>query len=336
MNERSLIHTDIDFDRDGRQVSELHLPHSPHTDAWGVMPIPIAVIKNGSGPTVLMEGGNHGDEYEGPIVLGRIIRDLDPAEIRGRLIIIPAINIPAVLAGQRTSPVDGLNFNRCFPGDPHGSMTQQIVHYVHSVLFPLADAFVDLHSGGSSLDILPSAVVEPSDNPDLMAKTLDAVQAFGATYTVVLNNLGDPRTSTASAVENGLITVGTELGRGGAVSLDSIELAERGVRNVLKHLGLMEGEPNGPRDDERNLVCVPGSDGYVYAPAAGVYEPLHEKGALVEKGELAGMVHFLDDPGRPPVEAHYRSSGRLYARRQPGRVARGNCVGVVVVAYRGS
>ena len=82
------------------------------------MPIPIAVIKNGSGPTVLMEGGNHGDEYEGPIILGRMIRELDAAEIQGRLILLPAVNTPAVIAGRRTSPVDGLNFNRAFPGDP--------------------------------------------------------------------------------------------------------------------------------------------------------------------------------------------------------------------------
>ena len=103
-------------------------------------------------------------------------------------------------------------------------MTQQIVHYVHDVLFPLADAFMDLHSGGSSLDILPSAIVEPSDDADLMRKNMRAVSAFGAPYTVVLNNLGEPRTSTASAVRAGLITIGTELGRGGSVSLDAIEV----------------------------------------------------------------------------------------------------------------
>ena len=335
MTGSSSIITDIDFERDGKQVATLNLPHSPHDDAWGVMPIPIAVIKNGTGPTVLLEGGNHGDEYEGPIILGRMIRDLDPAEIQGRLIIVPAINTPAVVAGRRTSPVDGLNFNRCFPGNPLGTMTQQIVHYVHDVLFPLADAFMDLHSGGSSLDIVPSAIVEPSDDPDLMRKNMRAVSAFGAPYTVVLNNLGEPRTSTASAVRAGLTTVGTELGRGGAVSLDALELGTRGVRNVLSHLGVMDDAAATPHPEgqQRRVVRVPGAKGYVYAPAAGVFEPFHEKDAVVEQGEAAGLVHFLDDPAREPVAAHYKSTGRLFARRQPGRVEPGNCLAVVVVDF---
>ena len=334
MTRSSIINTDIDFDRDGKQVTTLNLPQSPHNDAWGVMPIPIAVIKNGTGPTILLEGGNHGDEYEGPIILGRLIRDLDPAEIQGRLIIIPAINTPAVIAGRRTSPVDGLNFNRCFPGEPLGTMTQQIAHYVHDVLFELADGFLDLHSGGSSLDILPSTAVEPAeDNPELSQKIFRAAAAFGAPYTVVLNNLGEPRTAAAAAVRAGLITVGTELGRGGSVSLDALEIGSRGVRNVLAHLGVMEKAvampaPAGQCD---RLVRVPGARGYVYAPAAGVFEPFHEKGSLVEEGGEAGLVHFLDDPGRAPVAAYFKCSGRLYARRQPGRVEAGNCVGVVVV-----
>ncbi len=334
MTTPSSIITDIDFDRDGKQVTTLNLPHSPHEDAWGVMPIPIAVIKNGTGPTVLMEGGNHGDEYEGPIILGEIIRDLDPAEIQGRLIIIPAINTPAVVAGRRTSPIDGLNFNRCFPGDPRGTMTQQIVHYVHDILFPLSDAFLDLHSGGSSLDILPSAIVEPSGDAGLMQKNLAAVSAFGAPYTVVLNNLGETRTSTASAVRAGLITVGTELGRGGTVSLDALEIGRRGVRNVLSHLGVMElaATPQSTVG-QRRVVRVPDAAGYVYAPAAGVFEPFHEKDTAVTQGEPAGRVHFLDDPARLPVAAYYKCSGRLYARRQPGRVEPGNCVAVVVVDH---
>ena len=330
MSGSSRINTDVDFNQNGKQVTTLNLPHSPHDDAWGVIQIPIAVIKNGTGPTVLLEGGNHGDEYEGPIILGRMIRDLDPAEIQGRLIIIPAINTPAVLAGQRTSPIDGLNFNRCFPGNPDGTMTYQIVHYVHDVLFNIADAFIDLHSGGSSLDILPSAIIEPSDNPELMQKNIEAVLAFGAPCTLVLNNLGETRTSMSSAIRAGLISVGTELGGGGRVSLEGLEVCSRGVRNVLAHLGVMKGTSATPQQKghKTRVKCVPGAMGYVYAPAAGVFEPFHEKGASVEKDSVAGLVHFLDEPARTPVTAYYKCSGTLYARREPGRVKRGNCVEV--------
>ena len=70
--------TAIDFDRQGRQIGWVMFPHSPHDDAWGVTRVPIAVIANGKGPTVIIEGGNHGDEHEGPIVIGELARELDP------------------------------------------------------------------------------------------------------------------------------------------------------------------------------------------------------------------------------------------------------------------
>src|ERR1700751_4902338 len=121
----------VDFERAGKQTGFIQVPHSAHEDAWGVIPVPIAVIANGRGPTVILEGGNHGDEYEGPIALGELIRDLDPTHIAVRLIIVPSINLPAVLAGYRTSPLDGLNLNRSFPGDPLGSPTRQIAAFVN-------------------------------------------------------------------------------------------------------------------------------------------------------------------------------------------------------------
>ena len=152
----------VDLDRPGKQLGFVMIPHSPHDDAWGVTRLPLAVISHGSGPKVIMEGGNHGDEYEGPIVITELIRELDPGEIQGRLILMPAINAPAVIAGQRTSPIDTLNLNRSFPGDPHGSMTQQIAAFMADEIYPRGDAFLDLHSGGSSLDLLPSAIIEPS------------------------------------------------------------------------------------------------------------------------------------------------------------------------------
>src|SRR5581483_9438964 len=183
----------VDYDRQGKQVGFIMIPHSPNDDAWGATRIPVAVIANGKGPTVIIEGGNHGDEYEGPIAITELVRDLDPGRIQGRLILLPSINAPAAMGGQRVSPVDGLNVNRVFPGDPYGSITEQIAAYLMDELFPIGDAFLDLHSGGSSLDLLPSAIVEPSPDPTLRRKNIDAEKAFDAPLTVVIDNMGDPR-----------------------------------------------------------------------------------------------------------------------------------------------
>lgn len=336
MARTSTVHTTIDFEKNGKQSGFFNIPHSPHEDAWGATRIPISVIKNGSGPTAILMGGNHGDEYEGPIVLGELIRDLDPATVSGRLIILPALNLPAVLAGQRTSPVDGLNLNRTFPGDPIGTLTQQITAYVSDVIYPLGDAMLDLHSGGSSLDILPSAIVEPAPDVAHRRRNLDAVLAFDAPLTVVIDNLGDPRTSTATSVRAGLTTVGTEMAGKGTVSPEAVGICRRGVRNVLRHLGILPPASDAaPVARDKPIFRIPGPPGYVFATVDGVFEALHLLGTRVSAGEVAGRIHNLADPSRPPEILCYATDGMVYGRRQPGRVVAGNCCVVLAAPSDG-
>jgi len=123
MTRPSPITATIDFEKDGVQHGHLRLPYSRDDSAWGAIPLPIAVIRNGAGPTALLTGGNHGDEYEGPVSLLKAAGSLDPGRIKGRVIILPCLNFPAVQAGSRTSPIDKGNMNRSFPGRPDGSVT---------------------------------------------------------------------------------------------------------------------------------------------------------------------------------------------------------------------
>jgi N2-acetyl-L-2,4-diaminobutanoate deacetylase len=333
---KSTAFATIDLDGRGKRVGFVMIPHSPDDDAWGVTRLPIAVIANGNGPTVILEGGNHGDEYEGPIAITELIRDLDPTEVSGRLILMPANNVHAVIAGKRTSPVDGLNLNRTFPGNPVGTITQQISAYMVQEIFPRGDAFLDLHSGGSSLDILPSSVIEPSDDPALMQKNIEAAKAFDAPYAVVIPNLGDPRTATACACRAGLVTIGTEMAGGGSVSREALALCRRGVRNVLVHLGVLPEKYAEPRRSDGRVLDLPGAGAYVYATMDGIFESFHALGTEVRMGEAAGRIHCTWDPTRAPETLHYGADGVLYGRRQPGRVRPGNCCLTVASPYRGN
>ncbi|MCT8970915.1 succinylglutamate desuccinylase/aspartoacylase family protein [Microbaculum marinisediminis] len=332
----STVSASVDFEQDGKQTGYLTIPHSPHEDAWGATRLPVCVIRNGAGPTAILMAGNHGDEYEGQIALGELIRTLDPAGISGRLIILPALNLPAVVAGRRTSPVDGLNLNRTFPGDPAGSISQQITAYLSDVIYPLGDALVDLHSGGSSLDILPSAIVEPASDPAHMRRNVEAVMAFDAPLTVVISNLGEPRTSTAAAVRAGLTTVGTEMAGQGTVSRETLALCRRGVRNVLAHVGILPADAATRHNESaRTVLEIPGSAGYVYATRDGIFEGAHALGDSVQAGQQAGLIHDIHAPWREPEPVFYGANGILFGRRQPGRVTHGNCCAVVAAPYAG-
>ena len=169
---QSRIATDIDFDRDGRQASYLRAPLSRNNAGWGTIEIPIVAVKNGSGPTVLLTGGIHGDEYEGQIAISRLSRELDPAAMRGRVIMIPTVNIPAALNDTRLSPIDDRDLNRCFPGNPRGTFSEMLAHFLDGIVLPLADVSVDVHTAGHSFDAalstnmhyLPDAALAGADH----------------------------------------------------------------------------------------------------------------------------------------------------------------------------
>ena len=95
------ISTTVDFEKNGLQTGFLRLPHSVHESAYGWIPIPVVCIRNGKGPTVLLNSGNHGDEYEGQVTLMKLIRELKPEQMQGRIIFIPASNFPAAMAAGK-------------------------------------------------------------------------------------------------------------------------------------------------------------------------------------------------------------------------------------------
>ncbi|MSP47800.1 MAG: deacylase [Alphaproteobacteria bacterium] len=324
--QRSRISTDVDFNADGKQVGYLRLPHSVHRSAYGYLAIPIAVIKNGKGPTLLSMSGNHGDEYEGQIANSKLIRGLDPKDVRGRVIVLPMANFPAAHAGMRTSPIDQGNLNRTFPGDPNGTPTWMISHYIETELMPLADVVLDLHSGGSSLNYIPSALARITGEKKRDARTMELLDAFAAPISYLAAGMGENRTSTAAAERTGRMIIGTELGGCGTVSIEGARVAVNGVRGILEHMGIVKETDVLRKRAKTRVMEVKDASYYVYAPQPGLFEPFVKLGATVKKGQPAGAVHFMDDPGRQPVQATFNAAGVVICERIPGKVERGDCL----------
>ena len=327
MSAPTKIWTKVDFEKDGKQDGWLQLPHSVTRSAYGNIAIPISVIRHGRGPTVFLMAGNHGDEYEGQIALCRLIRELQPGEISGRVIVMPAANLPAAMAGVRVSPIDEGNLNRSFPGDADGSPTHAIAHYINTVLYPMADIFQDVHAGGSSLQYLPFASMRIGPDAALNQRALGALQAFGAPIGLVWDHSPDQRLSQVAAINQGLVALGGEFGGGGAVSRRGVAIVERGLRNLLAHAGVIEQAlAPGNFDGPTRLMQVKGRDYYVYAPEPGLFEPAVELGDDVKAGQLCGQVPFVDHPARPPEACHFERDGMVICQRHFGRVERGDCV----------
>ena len=324
---RTRIVPEVDFDKNGTQHGFLRLFHSTHASAYGFIPIPIVVIRNGSGPTAFFMSGNHGDEDEGQVAICNLTKWLSPDRISGRVILLPAANFPAAMAGRRVSPIDDANLNRVFPGDPDGSITQQIAWYIENELIPLADIMCDLHSGGSSLMYVPSALIKRSDDPERLRKQVAALKALAApdAYTSESGPGGDapPR-----AVRNGkaCVALGTELGGSGTVTPAALRIAERGLRNLLVHVGILPESERIAAERPTRLLDVGGPDYYTYTPDPGVFEPVVELGDTVRGGQVGGRIHFPETPWAPAAEVRFQRDGIVLCKRIPGRTARGDCL----------
>jgi len=322
----TLITSEIDFEAGGKQAGYLRVPHSVHRSAYGWVPVPVVSIRNGDGPTMIVMGGNHGDEYEGQIAISRLAQALEPEQIEGRLILLPMLNFPAAEAGLRVSPLDGGNLNRLFPGNATGSPSEMIAHYVEQVLMPLADYAVDLHSGGSSL-FYPPVLLRGQGHSDAEAEALQGIQAaFDLPYAWVFTS-GGGRTSTArtamgAANRNSVINVMAELGGGGAITPDILARTERGLRRVLHHIGMLPGYVPDAAEGTRELNV----QGSIYAYQAGVFEPLKAIGDGVEVGEVVGRIHHPDTPLQAPDQIASPYGGMVLCQRALAQVVRGDAV----------
>jgi N-alpha-acetyl-L-2,4-diaminobutyrate deacetylase len=316
----------IDLDAKGVQHGYLRLPWSRNESAWGNLMIPVSVVTNGEGPTALLTGGNHGDEYEGPIALVDLAGTLQPEDVTGRVIIIPFMNYPAFQAAARVSPIDGANLNRIFPGRPDGTLSEKIADYFQRVLLPMADVVLDFHSGGRTLDFVPFAASHALPDKAQEARCFAARDAFAAPYSMTMREIDAIGMYDSAAEDLGKVFVTTELGGGGTATASSVTIAKRGLRNFLKHAGILSGDP------ERHAVIMldmPSSACFTFGENAGLVEFAVDLGSPVREGDLLARVHPVGRLGAPPVAYRARMGGMLAARHVSGLTVPGDCLAVV-------
>ncbi len=318
----------VDFERDGVQHGHLRLPYSRDDSAWGSIMIPITVVRRGKGATALLTGGNHGDEYEGPIALYDLAQKLTPEEVSGRVIIVPAMNYPAFRAATRISPIDKGNMNRSFPGRPDGSVTEKIADFFQRTLLPMADVVLDIHAGGKTLDFVPFAAAHVLSDKRQQARCVEALQAFSAPYSMMLMEIDSAGMYDTAAEEMGKVFVSTELGGGGTATARSAAIGKKGVRNLLIHAGILSG---APIIEPTIRLDMPSTDCFAFSEHDGLVEPYVDLGQTVRKDDLLARVWTIDRTGLPAAEYRAKMDGILAARHFPGRITLGDCLAVLAI-----
>lgn len=322
----------VDFDKPGIQHGFLKLPHSDERAAWGAVMIPLTVIQNGSGPTVLVTGANHGDEYEGPAALLNLCNEIRFADITGRLIMVPMMNYPAFRAGRRTSPLDNGNMNRVFPGRADGSATEKIADFFNRTLIPMSDFVLDIHSGGKTLNFVPFAAAHVLPDKAHQSRCEAAMRAFGAPYNVMLRELDSSGMYDTAAESQGKVFVTTELGGGGTITARTIGIARNGVVNLCVHAGVLRGKPVEP---DGLTLEMPSDNCFLTAENSGLLELLVDLGGKVTSGQLLARIHNIEQTGIPPVSYYATYDGMLIGRHHPGLIQPGDVIAIMASVIPG-
>jgi N-alpha-acetyl-L-2,4-diaminobutyrate deacetylase len=315
----------IDLNAEGKQFGTLRVPRS--VDQWSGLWIPIVSVASGAGPTVVVIGGVHGDEPEGQVAALNLARDLQPEQVTGRVVVIPCASPEASRAYSRVWP-SGIDLNRSFPGDPWGREDQQLAYFLSTVLFPMSEVVVDIHSGGRGGLHLPWSEMHWVEDPQQRRRMVDGMVAWNTDWCCVYTDIGGTGLLVGEAERQGKVVISTELGGGGHVNAEIHRLAASGLANVLRHVGVLEGEVVG-RDSPPTFLMATEPENFVLAPESGLFETLVALGERVETGQPVGRIHFIERPDREPEAAYAGNDGIVCVVRAVATCEQGDSIVVV-------
>jgi predicted deacylase len=309
----------IDFAKPGKY----HYQVAFHLDSsWGYSLVPMTVINGlhktagAEPPGIAAFGGTHGNEFEGPVAIKRLCRDLDPEEMSGRVILVPQLSESACRARRRTSPEDGVNMNRAFPGNPRGSLSYRIANFVKTHIFPQVRVVIDIHAGGNEAVYPLCTSFHPLSDPKQYAETALVAQLFDTPFVFIYSRQMASGLLTDEAEDEGKIAVGGEFGHAESTSPKGVLHAYEGLKNVMRHYGSLAGEVrriDPARASEPRLVRAPVLSDYIPAPRSGIWEPAVAPGADVRQGELIGRLHEFSNHASEPLEIRAHKNGVVIA-----------------------
>ena len=277
----------------------------PGTKAFGFLKVaerpgssvelPLGIV-NGSepGPILCLTAGMHAVEYPGIDAVIRLYKQTDPATLRGALLTVPVLNIPGFdIQTPQVCPIDNKSIGHTYPGKKTGTISQRIAYTLFEEILSKADNHIDLHSGDFPGMIVPFVIYRATGNERLDKRIETLARLYGTEYVEIKKS--------QKKVENTIPSFTGEFGGLGTYKEADIASHVRGVTNVMKYLGMLEGKPSLPG---RQLVFETGMPdqppteeqyGYhtVNTNRGGLLFPKVKVGDQVQEGQLLGEVMDL-------------------------------------------
>jgi predicted deacylase len=289
-------------------TTQRHLIKLPGAALANDEPRPVVSVTGAKqGPVLFVNAGVHGGEYPAVEAVIRLGKTLDPKKISGTVILMPVLNLPAFRTRTPfVCPIDNVNPNRVFPGDPHGSYSEQMTHALINEFVVHADVYVDLHGGDIPEALVPFVICRSEAGladfkpRDVAARSKEIAMAFGLPYVLTVSKPVQPskgQSSYAAAADKGIPAVLAEAGGIGQMQEGAVALLSRGVINVMRHLEMIESVADATTTandaDSNTATTLLTKFEWLYTKSTGVWYPKVAPGDTVGEGEQIGTVGDL-------------------------------------------
>lgn len=305
----------LDLDTPGRRDYWVAIEHD---SIWGDHFLPLTVIvgpdaKRSPERGLVAFGGTHGNEYEGPVAIKHLLREIKTEDVLGRIILIPVLNPVAFRVGQRDSlDDDRVNLNRAFVEgagkSPLGGATHRIAAFVKQHIWPKVHMSVDLHAGGNVARFALCVGCQAIGTSEQTKASLEAARWFGTPLVTYSKFQADtPGLLNMDALRLGKISLGGEFGWGTAVNPFGVKCAKQGILAAAIHQGQLRGTiaPHAHHADGSQRTVMLDAAGFFRVPWPGHFEPIVDCGELVREGQTIAYLHdfYRIDDAPLPVTA---------------------------------
>lgn len=258
---------------------------------WFTLDLPVTVINGrNSGSTLCLTAGIHGTEYPGMEAATRLSREIEPQKLSGTLIVVPIVNMSGFQARTYVCPLDGKNIQGLFPGDPEGSASQKIAYTLFNEIISKANYYVDMHGGDIHESPVPCTMFYKTGNKDLDSDSEFLAESFRTKYILSPKRPGwvPSRLTWTEAPKKGIPAAVAEIGEGDRLREEDTSIHLNGVLNIMKSLGMIEGETSEPVKHEVSHRME-----LIFARHEGMFHPKVKPGSTVSEGDLLGEIRGI-------------------------------------------